>query len=220
MIVALYRPLNPERAMLVAAGLVLGTALYCVVYNSLAGQKESVAEAALWAVINVAPWFLAFEAAKRATTAARIALILALAGAVSMLLQVLAHGGSGLGFELLRRIPALLVVLALLAGGRLIAASRTASVPDGQGPLPLSPGAVDWVSAAGNYVELRAGDRTVLHRAPLSHIQAEFERHGFIRIHRSTLVRRELIARVRPNDVILRDGTRLRTGKRYRAILH
>jgi two-component system LytT family response regulator len=76
------------------------------------------------------------------------------------------------------------------------------------------------VAAAGNYVELRRGGRTVLHRAPLSHVQAEFERHGFVRIHRSILVRRMAIARVRPNDVILHDGTSLKTGKRYRSTLH
>jgi DNA-binding LytR/AlgR family response regulator len=76
------------------------------------------------------------------------------------------------------------------------------------------------VSAAGNYVELRGSGRTVLHRAPLSHVQAELERHGFVRIHRSILVRRERIARVRRNDVILTDGTSLKTGKRYRSTLH
>ncbi len=89
-----------------------------------------------------------------------------------------------------------------------------------KGQLPLCPSQVDWVSAAGNYVELRSGGRAVLHRAPISHVQAELERHGFVRIHRSILVRRERIARVRPNDVILHDGTCLKTGKRYRSSLH
>src|SRR5918993_874819 len=43
--------------------------------------------------------------------------------------------------------------------------------------------------------------------------------HGFVRIHRSTLVRRDRIARVRPEDVVLADGTHLKIGKRYRASL-
>ena len=220
MIAALYRPLKRETVMLVAAGLVLATAVYCVAYNSLAGRSESLGQAVLWALVNIVPWYLAFEAAKRVTSALQVAAALALACAASMLLHVLAHGASGTGFELVRRLPALLLVLALLASGRLVAASKAVSAPNGKGELPLCPSQVDWVSAAGNYVELRSGGRAVLHRAPISHVQAELERHGFVRIHRSILVRRERIARVRPNDVILHDGTCLKTGKRYRSSLH
>ena len=220
MIAALYRPLKRETVMLVAAGLVLATAVYCVVYNSLAGRSESLGQAVLWALVNIVPWYLAFEAAKRVTSALQVAAALALACAASMLLHVLTHGASGTGFELVRRLPALFLVLALLASGRLVAASKTVSAPNGKGELPLCPSQVDWVSAAGNYVELRSGGRAVLHRAPISHVQAELERFGFVRIHRSILVRRERIARVRPNDVILHDGTCLKTGKRYRSSLH
>jgi DNA-binding LytR/AlgR family response regulator len=214
MIALLYRPLSLERVALVAAGLVLATALYCIAYNGLAGRSESLGQALLWALVNIVPWYLAFEAAKRATKAAQIAAALALAFAASMLLHVLAAGGiHGIGFELVRRIPALLLVTGLLASGRLLASSRAAApAPGAKAPLPLCPSQVDWVSAAGNYVELRGNGRTVLHRAPLSHV--------FVRIHRSILVRRERIARVRPNDVILHDGTSLRTGKRYRSTLH
>jgi DNA-binding LytR/AlgR family response regulator len=220
MIEALYRPLRGESVLLTAAGLIVATAVYCIAYNSLAGQRESLAQALLWGLVNIAPWYLAFEAAKRVESAAGIVSALASALAASMLLQFLTSGISELGFELVRRIPALVLVLALLASGRLLASARAVPVPQGKGRLPLSPNQVDWVSAAGNYVELRAQGRTILHRAPLSHVQAELERHGFVRIHRSILVRRERIARVRPRDVVLEDGTCLRTGKRYRASLH
>ncbi len=222
MIALLYRPLSLERVALVAVGLVVATALYCIAYNLLAGRSESLGQALLWALVNILPWYLAFEAAKRATNAAQIAAALALALAASLLLHVLAAGDAqGIGFELVRRIPALLLVVALLASGRLLASSRTvAAAPGAKAPLPLCPSQVDWVSAAGNYVELRGNGRTVLHRAPLGQVQAELERHGFVRIHRSILVRRERIARVRPNDVILHDGTSLKTGKRYRSTLH
>jgi hypothetical protein len=222
MIAALYRPLKRETVMLVATGLVLATALYCIAYNSLAGRSESLAQAVLWALVNIVPWYLAFEAAKRATRVAHIAAALALAFGASMLLHILSGGGAqAVGFELVRRIPPLLLVIGLLASGRLLASNRVAAVaPGAKAPLPLCPSQVDWVSAAGNYVELRSNGRTVLHRAPLSHVQAELERHGFVRIHRSILVRRLAIARVRPNDVILHDGTSLKTGKRYRSTLH
>lgn len=208
--------------MLVAVGLIAATALYCFAYNALAGQKESLAEGAVWALVNIVPWYLAFEAAKHSKSSAGVAAALAAALAASMLSPILTSGApAAFAFELVRRIPALLLIAALLASGRLIALGKAAPAPAGaRPPLPLAPSQVDWVSAAGNYVELRADGRTVLHRAPLSQVHAELERHGFVRIHRSILVRRERIARVRPNDVILHDGTSLKTGKRYRGALH
>lgn len=220
MIRALYRPLAGEAVLLVAGGLVVATMLYCVTYNALGGRGESLWEGALWAVVNVLPWYLAFEASKRAATAAAIMACLAAAFVASLLLHVLAYGSDAMAFELVRRLPALLIVVALLGTGRLLAANRAVPTGGGKGaPLPLPPGDFDWVSAAGNYVELRAPGRIVLHRAPLSLVEAQLERHGFVRIHRSTLVRRERIARVRPTDVVLEDGTSLRTGKRYRSAL-
>ena len=219
---AIYRPLRPEAIILVAAAIVVATAIYCVSYNALAGRSESFATGILWALVNVVPFYFAFEAGKRARSPVALAACLSAAFAASMLLQILASGWpSAPGFELVRRLPALLLVAGLLAGGQLLSSGKPrATAASRDSPLPLAPADVDWVSAAGNYVELRRGGRTVLHRAPLSHVQAELERHGFVRIHRSILVRRLAIARVRPNDVILHDGTSLKTGKRYRSTLH
>jgi DNA-binding LytR/AlgR family response regulator len=75
------------------------------------------------------------------------------------------------------------------------------------------------VQAAGNYIELRVGDRTVVHRASISAAERDLVDHGFVRIHRSTLVRRDRIARIRPEDVVLTDGTHLKVGKRFRSQL-
>ena len=85
--------------------------------------------------------------------------------------------------------------------------------------LPLLPRQIDWVSAAGNYVELRAGARTIIHRSSIAAMESELVPHGFVRIHRSLLVSRERIAKVRPQDIILHDGTHLKIGKRYRTAL-
>jgi DNA-binding LytR/AlgR family response regulator len=88
------------------------------------------------------------------------------------------------------------------------------------GALPLPADQIERVEAAGNYVEIRRRSGPVLvHRASLAAIERELVRHGFVRIHRSHLVRRDAIARIRPADVILRDGTSLRTGKRFRTTL-
>jgi DNA-binding LytR/AlgR family response regulator len=122
---------------------------------------------------------------------------------------------SSLPFELLRRLPGIAAVAGLLAAGAMWGRRGFAKAAD----LPMPPTQVDWVAAAGNYVELHCGGRTILHRASLSQVETELARHGFVRVHRSTLVRRDRIARVRPLDVILEDGTSLRTGNRYRAAL-
>lgn len=219
MIVALYRPLPTKAVVLVASGLIAGTALYCLSYNAFGGRSESLTEAVLWACVNVIPWYLAFEAAKRQSSKASAAGSFTAALASSMLLHILFFGvPSAVTFELLRRVPALLLVVALLATGRLLVASRAAPTAVGEGVgLPLAPSQFDWVSAAGNYVELHAQGRAVIHRAPLSLVHQQLERHGFVRIHRSTLVRRQKIARVRAGDVVLQDGTSLKTGKRYRS---
>ena len=80
---------------------------------------------------------------------------------------------------------------------------------------------VIWVEAAGNYVELHRGGAGLLHRASLSAMERRLQTAGFVRIHRSRLVRREAIADVesRPTGdyvVRLRDGRELVGSRRYR----
>lgn len=214
MIQALKEPLKPVQAALLIAGTVAAVAAYCLAYTALAGGSETLGEALLWAVVNILPWIAAFELAKRAATLpAKSATLL---GALGFSLGAgLLLGGGDFLFELVRRVPALLATAGLLGIGMLLGARKYPQAA----ALPLAPAQVDWVAAAGNYVELHSAGRIVLHRAPLSQVEAELARHGFVRVHRSTLVRRDRIARVRPLDVILADGTSLRTGSRYRSAL-
>ena len=114
-----------------------------------------------------------------------------------------------------RRVPAFAASLALVA----LLRSRIAQ-PSGGAEMPLLPRQIDWIRAAGNYIELRTSGRTVVHRSSIGAAERDLAKHGFVRIHRSTLVRRDRIARVRPQDVVLTDGTHLKLGKRYRASLH
>ncbi|MGZ8282129.1 MAG: LytTR family DNA-binding domain-containing protein [Allosphingosinicella sp.] len=203
----------------VAAGLALAVALYCLAYTALAGRPEPFAEALGWAGANVLPWFAAFEAGKRFRAAGPRLAILAGAWLVSLGLGLGAGEMNGLAFEAVRQVPGLLLVALLwLIGDRIgLGAARIA---DDDIDLPLSPDQIDWVTAAGNYVEIRGRGRTIIRRMSLGAVERRLASHGFIRIHRSRLVRRERIARVRPDDVILHDGTSLKTGKRYRAALH
>lgn len=80
---------------------------------------------------------------------------------------------------------------------------------------------VAWIEAAGNYVELHRGATPILHRAPLSGLERQLQTAGFVRIHRSRLVRRAAVAEVesKPSgDYVVRllDGRELAGSRRYR----
>ena len=216
MLETLRRPVPLPGLIAGVAGCALLVAFYCVGYTALAGRPESLTEALGWAIANICPWLLAIEAGKRASSwpDAAAALILALPLSVA-LGDLLGAGGGALSFELWRHVPALAAAAALVA----LLRSRVGQRDRATSAIPLLPRQIDWVQAAGNYVELRANGQTVVHRSSIRAAERDLGRHGFVRIHRSTLVRRDRIARVRPHDVILTDGTHLKVGKRYRAIL-
>lgn len=100
------------------------------------------------------------------------------------------------------------------------ARADTLDVPDGAVTHRVPVHEIDAVSAAGNYVELAWGPRTLLHRATLSGVEAELG-DAFVRIHRGKLVRRAAIRSVetdRSGDFIvtLASGATLRGSRRYR----
>jgi two-component system LytT family response regulator len=83
---------------------------------------------------------------------------------------------------------------------------------------------IDWLGAAGVYVEIHAGTRTYLHRATLGELEQRLDPRQFTRIHRSTIVAVDRIARLEPRThgehvAVLQDGTRLRVSRTYRAKL-
>lgn len=219
MLAVLQTPLPPFRLILAALGLSAAIALYCLGYSALAGRPEPVGEALAWVAVNILPWFLAIELGKRRRDWRHQAAILAAAFLGSLLLgAVAASGAFAPGFEAWRRVPALGLAALVLAGLH-FAERPAARRAEAELALPLAPHQIDWASAAGNYVEFRGAGRTLIRRTSLTDAERELIGHGFVRIHRSTLVRRDRIARVRPADVILHDGTSLKTGKRYRAAL-
>jgi hypothetical protein len=217
MLALLRDPLPPARLALLSVGIATAVAIYCLGYTALAGRPETVGQSFGWAIVNVLPWIPALEFAKRAERWTGVAIALAAALAVSLLLGFLLNSPSAsLWFETWRRVPALAAVVAAALALRWTNSRSSRAAND---PLPLLPRQIDWVQAAGNYVELRASGRTIVHRSSISAAERDLAGHGFVRIHRSTLVRRDRIARVRPQDVVLVDGTQLKIGKRYRADL-
>jgi DNA-binding LytR/AlgR family response regulator len=81
---------------------------------------------------------------------------------------------------------------------------------------------IDWIEAAGNYLEFHAQGKTHLGRGTLEGILERAAAHGFVRVHRSRLVRADSVSSVEPagsGDLLLhlRDGTRLRASRRHRS---
>ena len=119
---------------------------------------------------------------------------------------------------------------ALYVGWRTIRASRVSPAQATRDVVEVRDGArrhfvplseVAWVEAAGNYVELHCGATPILHRASLSEMERQLQGAGFVRIHRSRLVRRAAVAQVesKPSgDFVVRltDGRELAGSRRYR----
>jgi hypothetical protein len=116
---------------------------------------------------------------------------------------------------------------AALAAARAEAqATRRLRFKSGGTTLYVEPETVRWAKAAGNYVELAAGGRTMLIRATLASVEAQLQAAGadILRIHRSYLVSRAAIEKTRPNGegdlvVTLTDGTEIPASRRYRGAL-
>ena len=83
---------------------------------------------------------------------------------------------------------------------------------------------VQHVSAAGNYVDIHAGDQTYLMRATMRQVEELLPSPMFVRIHRSHLVNINDIERIRvgrsgSGTVQLRGGKTLALSRKYRAAL-
>ncbi len=79
---------------------------------------------------------------------------------------------------------------------------------------------INYIAGAGNYAEVHLFDGTmVLHRETLTTLEQQLDSAVFARIHRSTIVRRNSIVELRPNDkgdysVLLKNGAELTLSRR------
>lgn len=81
---------------------------------------------------------------------------------------------------------------------------------------------IDWLCASGNYVEIHANQQSLLHRERLHVLEQQLDPAAFVRIHRSTIVRRAAVKELQPlaggdYRVVLRDGAPLRLSRTYHA---
>jgi two-component system LytT family response regulator len=83
---------------------------------------------------------------------------------------------------------------------------------------------IDWIEAAGVYVNLHLGSKELLYRAALTELAERLDPTRFIRVHRSTIVNIESILQLEPIshgefDVVLKGGARTRISRTYRSQL-
>jgi two-component system LytT family response regulator len=83
---------------------------------------------------------------------------------------------------------------------------------------------IDWIEAAGVYVNLHVGGKALLYRAALNQLAQGLDPHRFIRVHRSAVVNIDSILRLEPVShgefaVILKNGGHTRVSRTYRAAL-
>jgi two-component system LytT family response regulator len=83
---------------------------------------------------------------------------------------------------------------------------------------------IDWIEAAGVYVNLHVADQQLLYRATLHELAERLDPRRFVRIHRSAIVNIESILQLEPVshgefDVVLKNGARTRVSRGYRAQL-
>ncbi|RKH20549.1 DNA-binding response regulator [Corallococcus sp. CA047B] len=81
---------------------------------------------------------------------------------------------------------------------------------------------IDYLTAEGNYVSVHVGKQSHLTRETMSALEEKLDPKQFLRAHRSFIVRLDRIEEVEPLPpgeyaFILRDGTRLTSGRSYRA---
>jgi two-component system LytT family response regulator len=103
------------------------------------------------------------------------------------------------------------------------AADRPAIVVDtARGALVVPLDEIDWIEAADNYARIWTGGRSHLLREALRALERRVEARGFMRAHRSALVRLGAVRRLLSNDegelvAVLGSGARVPVSRRRRA---
>jgi two-component system LytT family response regulator len=83
---------------------------------------------------------------------------------------------------------------------------------------------LDWIDAAGVYIDLHAAGETYMYRSSIVAFLERLDPQRFVRIHRSTIVNTDRIRELRPlghgdYTVVLNDGRELTLSRAYRSNL-
>lgn len=235
----LIDPLRPVQLAVVASSLVLLFTVYCQIYCRVAfhpmhGANMPLRFSSAWAVGAVLPWLACFEICKTRRFFAstgnmrylRFALVFTISAALSVLFEIAldrlvsAHTRP-VQMQFAAQLPGAAFVSLLLLLGRSVETSLPLKEVNSE---PLTAllrlaSTIEWIEAAGNYVEVHAGGRATLHRVTMQELEQSLDPSSFARIHRSTIVAKGAIdARILVGGspaVRLHDGTLLKIGGRF-----
>src|SRR5262249_53908594 len=84
---------------------------------------------------------------------------------------------------------------------------------------------IDWIQAAGNYLELHVGKQSYLLRGRISGLEKSLPPNQFFRVHRSTIVNLDRIKEFKPlfkgeGVIVLKDGSQLSASRSCSQKLH
>ena len=236
--IVLTRPLRFGEAVGVGSAILgLGT-IYCQIYCLLAlqqmhGMSMPILASAHRASVDVISSFVAFELSKRVMLRDRhwnwllvvfiFAAIVALAVYWRMQLDLMNSGLTPRRMAV-DRIPFMALAAAGLAYYRWRLRHPVSPIPGARASCDLESlppaGAIEWVKAAGNYVEIRVSGHTRLVRGALHQIAAVLPEPQFVQIHRSVIVNRAKVAGTNGRRTVrMTDGTEFSVGDAYRSNL-
>jgi two-component system LytT family response regulator len=83
---------------------------------------------------------------------------------------------------------------------------------------------IDWIEAAGVYVNLHVGAKEMLYRSSLAELAARLDPVRFVRVHRSAIVNIESVVQLEgvshgEFEAVLKSGARVRISRTYRSQL-
>ena len=221
-----------------AAGLSLAAAAYCLIHGLVIDVELNLPRTLAWAVTSTLPWLSAWEGLKwvdrrrgqslqpvlsAAVLIAALVVCVALEYALAAVYAVDTDSLAQIVYRLLPIPFGIAVVRWLMRPAKPVRASPAApvlNVPTRQGTLAVRACDIEYIKAAGNYVELITGDRTLLMRTTLQELSDQLAPVGFRRVHRSLLVNPLHVVATRRGPrgrriVELRSGAQLPVGRQF-----
>ncbi len=199
-----------------AAGLVVIASVYCLAHGLVIDDEIDLPRTVAWAVVSTFPWVCAWEGLQRLGarsaqhlqplfSAAILVAALVVAAALEYALGAIYSAdaaslaqiayrllpvplGIAVAWRMLRRPADRAIARSPTERLRELQVERAFDIPTRNGTLAVRAADIEYVKAAGNYVELITGDRTLLMRATLHDLAEQLGAVGFVRVHRSLLV--------------------------------
>jgi LytTr DNA-binding domain-containing protein len=231
-----------------AAGLSFAAAAYCLAHGLLIDDDLNLPRTLAWAVVSTFPWLCAWEGLKRLSArptqplrsllsaTVLIATLVVCAALEYALAKVYSADADSLAQIVYRLLPipfGIVVVRWLLRPAkpartepaeaerpRQSQVEPVLDIPTRRGVLAVRACDIEYVKAAGNYVELITGDRTLLMRTTLQDLHAQLGAAGFVQVHRSVLVNPLHVVATRRGQrgrrlIALRSGAELPVGRQF-----